>query len=193
MSKQVSTFQAVVNAALANAKSDEALRLAFIAAGGNQEEPKRALLLGRVMYSLKCTQEEGLQTLDRKGRGKNHDDEKLGDDVRTVVEENACAAARRFLSSRLRSWGIVTTEARGGKEVRKGVMETEKLKLPTKPIVQTSPELGAWSMAFSKSGYDLFLLNKEHGVVKTDMGSELMGLFADFAADVAATVAKHAK
>lgn len=189
--KPLSKLDVLFNASMADAKADDSLRKAFIEAGGDQDEPKRILMAGRVAHSLKCNREKALQVLGMKGRGKNADDAKLGDDVRSVPEEKACGAARVFLSGRLKAWGVKTAEARGGNRHDDATnMDVEKLKTPGKPKVETTIELAAYCQAFAKSGYDLFLLNKAHSAVTSKHGSELMGAFADFAATIAEINAK---
>lgn len=192
--KTLSKLDVLFNASMADAKADDALRIAFVNAGGDQDEPKRILMAGRVAHSLKCSREKALQVLGMKGRGKQPDDAKLSDDVRSVPEEKACGAARVFLSGRLKAWGLKTSEGRGGDRTGDDdSMDVEKLKTPGKPKVETTIELAAYCQAFAKSGYDLFLLNKTHSAVTSKHGSELMGAFADFSALIAEINAKFPK
>lgn len=193
MSKLDVLFDASVNAA----KSDDALKAAFIAAGGDQDEPKKVLMSGRISHSLKVTREEALRVMNRTGRGKKPDNKDvdahdLGDDVRTTREEKACGAARVFLSGRLKSWGLKTSENRGGDRTKDDdAMSTDKLKMAPKPKVTDDIELGAYCLAFAQQGYSFFLLNKEHPAVKSDIGAELMGAFADLLDSVKETVASY--
>ncbi len=190
---KVNLMDALYEASYGAAKSDETLRLAFVAAGGNHDDPKRVLMSARVAFSLNISREAALVVLGKKGNPKLKAD--AGDDVRTISEEKACGAARAFLSARLKAWGIKTTEARGGdrsKDSTSAAMNTEKLVTPGKPKIETPVDLGAYALAFAKSGYDLFLLNKEHSAVKSDMGAELMGAFADFAEEIREIVKQFA-
>ena len=182
----VTPFQAVVNASYDAAASGETLRLAFIAAGGNQAEPRKALLIGRIMHSLKCTQEDALIVLGKKG----NPDKKTSvpDGTRTVEEEKAYGAARGYLTARLKEWGLQTTEGRGGDRTSKdddgNLMNVDKLVIPGKPKIETAVDLATFALAFAKANYDLFLLNREHPAVKDEIGSELMGAAADYLATV---------
>ena len=190
----VSPLAAVTLAAFNAAKSTALLKDAFVKAGGNQDAPRQALIVGRMMFSLNYTQEKALLALGKKGRGKNPDDAKLTDDVRTASEEKAYGAARVYLSARLKEWGLATTSAQGGDRSKDSdAMDTEKLVTAGKPKVNTSPELGAYSMAYAKAGYDFFLLNKGHSAVTSEHGSELMGAFADLCAAIAEINSKYAK
>lgn len=186
----ISAIDALFNAAVATAKSDDVLRKAFIAAGGNQDEPKRILLAARMSHSLKCTREVALQTLAKTGNPKHNPVH--GDDVRTIEQEKAYGAARGYLTACLKRWGLQTTATQGGDRTsNKDTLVTEKLVTPGKPKVETVAELSAYAMAYAKSGYDLFLLNKGHKAVTSNHGSELMGAFADFVATIAEINAKH--
>ena len=53
----VSPLDVLFNASFGLAKSDDALRVAFIAAGGNQDAPRKALISGRMAYALSYTRE----------------------------------------------------------------------------------------------------------------------------------------
>ena len=180
------------NASVNVSKSYDALRVAFIAAGGDQDEPKRILMAGRVSHSLKCSREVALLALSKKGNPGLKSDVK--DDVRTIAEQRACGAARTFLSSCLKAWGIKTTEARGGDRKSDDTnMDTEKLKAAPKPKVNNHVELGQYSLAYATAGYDFFLLNKGHEAVIAAHGSELMGAFADFVDTIKEINSKYVK
>ena len=125
-------FDVLYNASVNVGKSFDVLRAAFVAAGGDQDEPKRILMAGRVSHALKCTREVALLALSKKGNPGLKTD--VPDDVRNIKEQRACGAARTFLSSCLKAWGIKSAEARGGdRSASKGAMDTEKLKPAGKP------------------------------------------------------------
>jgi hypothetical protein len=189
----VSPLDTLFNASFGLAKSDDELRLAFVAAGGNQDAPRKALISGRMAYALAYTREKALLAIDKKGNPKHVPSP--SDDQRTVAEEKAYGAARVFLSARLKAWGIKSASTQGGDRTSSGPdksMDTEKLKMPGKPKIESETDLGAYALAFAKSGYDLFLLNKEHAAVKTALGSELMGAFSDFADEIREIVKEFA-
>jgi len=192
LAAQANANDALYAATYGNAKSDATMCEAFIAAGGDQAGPKHILMSARVAFALGVTREAALRVMAKKGNpGKRTD---VGDDTRTTEEEKACGAARTFLSGRLKAWGIKTTETRGGdrdSDKRANTMDTEKLVLPKKPVVQTSVELSAYALAYAKAGYDFFLLNKAHKAVASGAGPELMGLFADFVASIEDVINEH--
>ena len=177
----VSLVQQVFNAAVNVAKSDEALRKAVVAAGHTQEQVRNMAIAGRMSFTLKATQEKSLLAMAKKGNPKHVADK--GDDVRTIAEEKAYGAARVWWSARLKAWGLATTATQGGdrtKDDNSDAMDTEKLVLPKKVKVETTVELGAFLLANAQSMYDLFLLNKAHSAVTSEIGSKLMGECADF-------------
>ena len=185
-------FDVLFNASVNVGKSFDVLRAAFVAAGGDQDEPKRILMAGRVSHALKCTREVALLALSKKGNPGLKTD--VPDDVRNIKEQRACGAARTFLSSCLKAWGIKSAEARGGdRSASKGAMDTEKLKPAGKPKVSNHVELGTYALAYATAGYDLFLINKNHDAVKSAHGSELMGAFADFVDSIKEINAKFIK
>ena len=108
----VTDLQALFNASVNAAKSDDLLKQAFIKAGGNQDDPKRMLLAGRLAHSLNLTQEKAFIVLGKTGNPKHNPTVK--DDVRSIIEEKAYGAARGFLSARLKAWGLVTASRQGG-------------------------------------------------------------------------------
>lgn len=185
-----SPLQLVTNAAFAAAKSTHMLKSVFIAAGGNQDAPRQALIVGRLMFALSYTQEKALLVLGKSGAKSNV----AADDKRTEKEEKAYGAARVYLSARLKEWGLSTTSTQGGDRTKDdSKMSTEKLVMAKAPKVETVAELSAYASAYAKAGYDFFLLNKAHSAVISTHGSELMGAFADFVNSIAEINAKHAK
>lgn len=190
----MSADDALFHAALTNAKSDDVLRAAFIAAGGDQKKPKQILMSARVAHSLKCTREHALIVMGKKGRGKHADTEQLGDDVRTVEEEKACGAARTFLSGRLKAWGLKTSEGRGGD--RKGddkPMTKEKVTSPRWNVTD-NVELYAWAKSHANEGYSFLLVNKDHpAVADDDISARIMGAFADHLDNIKAIIADASK
>jgi hypothetical protein len=187
----VTPLQAVFNAAHNAAQGDDTLRKAFVAAGGNQEEPRKMLICGRLAFSLNYTQEKAMLVFSRKGNPKLnpvHEDEQ-----RSPAEEKAYGAARVYLSSRLKAWGIKSTQTQGGDRASSAdkTMDTEKLVFP-RPKVETTVELGAFLFAQANATYDLFLRNKTHAAVTSDAGAEYMGAAADFLEVVKAIRAKYA-
>ena len=189
--KTVSLLDALFNAAVSTAKSDDVLRLAFVAAGGNQDEPKRILLAARISHSLKVTREVALLTLAKTGNPKHNPTH--GDDVRSIAEEKAYGAARGYLTACLKRWGLQTTATQGGDRTKDAKsMDTEKLVSP-KFKVTDAVELMAWSKAHASQGYDFFLLNKAHPALQDDVSAQLMGAFADHLDAIKAIIAKAGK
>lgn len=185
-------LNALFDAVVSNAQSDDTMKAAFIAAGGNQDEPRKVVIVARIAHSLSATKETALLAFNKKGNPKLNT--KHADDVRSPKEEKAYGAARVFLSSRLKVWGIKTASKQGGDRTGDNSrMTTEKLKPAPKPRIENSVELGAYCMAYATAGYDLFLLNKAHEAVTSPHGSELMGAFADFVNTVKDINAKHNK
>ena len=192
ISKSVTPMQAVTNAAYNAAKSTMVLKTAFIHAGGNQDEPRKALIVGRIMYALNYTQEKALIALGKKGFSSKSEN---GDTTRTEIEEKAYGAARVYLSARLKEWGLVTTSSQGGNRVpvagAEKPMDTEKLKSAPKFKVNNILELAAFCEAHASQGYDFFLLNRAHEAVTDECGSELMAAFADHLDTIKEIIAKH--
>jgi hypothetical protein len=189
--KSVTPLQAVFNAARLAAEGDDTLRKAFIAAGGNQDEPRKMLICGRLAYSLNCTQEKALLVFSNKGNPKLNPTHT--DDQRSPAEEKAYGAARVYLSSRLKAWGIKSTQTQGGDRTSDSTkaMNTEELVFP-RPKVETTIDLSAFMFAQANVTYDFFLRNKGHSAVNNDAGAEYMGAAADFLETIKTIRAKYA-
>lgn len=189
----VSPLQQVFNAAVNVAKSDDVLRKAVIAAGGNQEGVRNMAIAGRMSHALKVSQESALLALGKKGNPKHLSDK--GDDVRTIDEEKAYGAARVWWSARLKAWGIATSASQGGDRTKvvgdETPMDTDKLELPKKPKVGVDIELGAYLLANAQGLYDFFKVNANHEAVTSDLGSNLMGITCDFLNAIKEEISKH--
>ena len=101
----------LVNAIVANAKSDEKLKAAFLAAGPDQKDTIKATYAARVSISLGISYEQALYIVTDKRRLTKS--AKPGDDLMTQPEENAVSAAAGWLTTKRRQWGIATTSKRG--------------------------------------------------------------------------------
>lgn len=211
----ISPNDRLYNAAAATVTIDDELREAFIAAGGDQKGPKDIVMTARVAASLTSkrqraareegvndwhlivvTREEALIILGKQGRGKRAPTEKLSDKFRTYEEEQACGAARGFLSARLKAWEIKTTEARGGARANDEDNTTcdatpfEKLR---KPKVESAIEFGAFMLAHVNALYDFCVVNAEHPAIKdSDASAEIMGALADCLDVIKSAQAKNA-
>ena len=183
----------VTNKTVDMGKSEEALKLAVIAAGGDKAEVQKAFYIGRYISVLDYTTEQALKAL-----GKTNNPDKLadkGDDYRTPNEQKAYDAMRGMWSTKLKNWGLKSDHANAGNKNNgkgdgdKNLMSTEKLKAPKAAKVETSIELAAYLKAEASRLYDFFLLNKEHSAVKAARGSRLMGITADYLAAIEEEVA----
>ncbi len=178
----------VTNKTVDMGKSEDALRLAVIAAGGDKAEVQKAFYIGRYISVLDYTTELALKAL-----GKTNNPDKLadkGDDYRTPAEQKAYDAMRGMWCTKLKNWGLRSDHANAGNKNNgkdggdRNLMSTEKLKAPKSAKVETSIELAAYLKAEVSRLYDFFLLNKEHSAVKAARGSRLMGIIADCKAEI---------
>ena len=193
--KPVNALDALFNASVNAAKSDDTLKAAFVAAGGDQNMPKRILMAGRVAHALAVTRAQALLILDKKGNPKHKPD--AGDDVRTIAEEKACGAARVFLSGRLKAWGLKTTETRGGDRIKAAgeevAMSADKLATPPNAKnVTDDVQLAAFVAANAKRIYDFFLLNEKHEAVTSDLGVALEAATVQYLGAIKQAIADNA-
>lgn len=190
--KVLTALDLLFAAVVSTAKSDDALKAAFIAAGGNQDEPKRIVLVARMTHSLKCSREAALLSLGKTGNPKHNPN--VADDVRSIPEEKAYGAARGYLTACLKRWGLQTTSTQGGDRTKADdkAMDTEKLVAP-KFKVTDAVELMTWAKAHAAQGYNFFLLNKGHKAMQDDVSAKLMGAFADHLDAVKAIFAEASK
>lgn len=189
----ISPDDRLYNAACATVDADDELRLAFIAAGGDQDKPKGILMSGRIAKSLGLTREGALLVMGKQGRGKRSPTENLSDKFRTVEEEKACGAARGFLSARLKAWGIKTSSTQGGdRTVDDDTCDATPFEKLKKPKVETAIEFGAFMLAHVGALYDFCQVNKAHPALASDGAANIMGALADCLDVIKAAQSKNA-
>jgi hypothetical protein len=190
-SSPVSGIDLVYKNASSIVVAEQALAVSMRACKEDISDIKKVVYAARMAASLGYSREAAMVALGKKVF--NKDESKNTDGHRTEKEEKAYTAARVWMTSFSQRHGFSAPADKSKDDASKGDMDTAKLKTPKPAKIATDIDLAAFVQAHAKSLYDLFLLNKAHKAVTTDMGAELMGLCADFDADAKAICAKYKK
>jgi hypothetical protein len=160
--------------------SFEALRDAIKAAGTNQDDVRRAVMVGYLAGRLKVSFEESARILDLRAS----DSQVAADLKRSITQDIIVAAGRKVWSRALADAGVKTSNKKGGARLPNGSKASKPETIKVAKIT-TQADLRAHLMAVAKHLAGVYLTatqpGGEHSLFAGDYGSVARNAIADFA------------